>query len=85
MPGGFFGLSVKLIVLEDRFAGQFHTQALEGVDIHIGQHDGGVSLTAVELGQLIQSLLGVGVCGGCIENRGSDKKAKRQPWRSISY
>ncbi len=39
-------LLVDLVMLKYRLAGQFHSQSLEGADVHIGQHDRGVGLAA---------------------------------------
>ena len=44
---------VQLFVLVNRFAGQLYAQLVEYLDIHIGEHHGGVNLAASELWQLV--------------------------------
>ncbi len=56
-------LVVEFLDLIQRIGGQLQPQLLEDIDIHAGEHDRGMDLTAAELGKLVQGDPCVLVCG----------------------
>lgn len=55
---------VNMICLVNSLAGELYAQLFEGFDIHIGQHDRGVCLTAFQFRQLFQRSSGHITVGG---------------------
>lgn len=62
---------IQLFGLVFRLTGEIDAQLAEYVFIYLGQDDGGVGLTAPELGKLIHSQLGSGI-GGCADGKGDE-------------
>ena len=67
-PGPFLRLPERLVVelfmLVNGFTGQLHAELFEHLNVHIGEHNRGVNLAALQLWKLLHSLL-CNLVGGC--------------------
>ena len=60
---------INMVIFILGFHGKLDAQAFEGLDIHLGKHDRGMSLAAGEFGKLLQCLT------GCLVRSGSGGKS----------
>ena len=63
---------LAVFLLIGGLAGEVHPQTLDGVRIHTGQDDRGVHITALELGELLQSDSSRLILGGRAGQRDQD-------------